>query len=1193
MKINQPVTDHEVTLEEGQTIVSKTDLKGIITYVNQDFVEVSGFGEQDLLGKNHNIVRHPDMPAAAFQDLWDTIGAGRPWTGLVKNRCKNGDYYWVEAQVTPVRQDGRIIEYLSVRDKPSRHQIDAAEALYHKVNEGKAKLKKSGFLHILNVLQKMRLWHKLAIAGGALLLPIAVLVFLLIAEKNIAINFAQKEIHGVEYNLPARSLAQHIAQHRGMTNALLNGDESFREKLLAKQQAIASDIEAIDAVDHRYGELLDASTEWQGIKSKWQNFKGKVLDKEPAESFSQHTEIIREILALITHVGDTSNLILDPDLDSYYLMDVIVVRLPSLLEDLGVLRGKGAGNAARQSISALERTKLLTLLARSQPAVEGSRRSMEVAFKYNAVLQPQLVGSIERFHAAATKFLDRVDKQIISTDIINVSAADYFDEGTQAIDAGFALYDAISPVLIGLLQKRIDGFKTNKYLSLGGVALAVLIALALSLGIIRAIQSSLRQALDVFNRIAGGDYRNRIAIHNEDEIGEVLRGLLSMQIKLGFDMDEANCKAQYSGRIKTALDNVSANVMVADSEHNIIYLNRALVNMFREAQADICKELPNFDVTTIVGNNIDSFHKNPTYQRRILRELQNSHRAEIRIGGRTFGFHASPVIDEQQQRIGTVVEWVDRTQELLVEDEVQSIVGFAKAGDLGQRVNLEGKSPFLRMLGEGINDLLDVSECVINDTLRLLAAVARGDLTESIDTDYQGTFGQLKREANTTVSKLTQVISGIKSMSDSVQSGAGEIAQGNTDLSQRTEEQAANLEQTASSMEQMTATVKQNADNARQANQLAVSTREQAEKGGHVVNQAVSAMGEINASSKRIADIIGVIDEIAFQTNLLALNAAVEAARAGEQGRGFAVVASEVRNLAQRSASAAKEIKELIKDSVAKVEEGSRLVDNSGQTLDEIVMSVKKVSNIIAEIAAASVEQSSGIEQVNKAVGQMDQVTQQNAALVEQAAAASEALKEQAMSMQEMMTFFRVDEHAIEALSGELKVSAQDVANIDLGVARTAHELLKSKIRRFLDGKDAIAKDQLISHRECDLGKWLYSEGLNRYDGQNDVRQLERMHQIMHETMRRIVELKQSGQGAQAEQEYQKIERISDRVTALLNTIECETKQDLSQLVKRTAANPVTPHQVPRVRTSAPSSTAPKALKVAVGGSRDEEWEEF
>lgn len=296
----------------------------------------------------------------------------------------------------------------------------------------------------------------------------------------------------------------------------------------------------------------------------------------------------------------------------------------------------------------------------------------------------------------------------------------------------------------------------------------------------------------------------------------------------------------------------------------------------------------------------------------------------------------------------------------------------------------------------------------LSKAVEVANTVATGDLTVVIDSKAKDEVGQLLQSFRAMNDKLSEIVGKARTASDSVGSAAKQISAGNNDLSQRTQEQASALEETASSMEEMTSTVKQNADNARQANQLAASARETADKGGEVVTKAISAMDQISASSKKIADIIGVIDEIAFQTNLLALNAAVEAARAGEQGRGFAVVAGEVRNLAQRSAGAAKEIKDLINDSVDKVKVGSQLVDESGRTLAEITGSVKKVSDIVAEIAAASQEQSAGIEQVNKAIMQMDEVTQQNAALVEEAAAASRSMEEQAADLSEMMAYFKL-----------------------------------------------------------------------------------------------------------------------------------------------------------------------------------------
>ncbi len=294
--------------------------------------------------------------------------------------------------------------------------------------------------------------------------------------------------------------------------------------------------------------------------------------------------------------------------------------------------------------------------------------------------------------------------------------------------------------------------------------------------------------------------------------------------------------------------------------------------------------------------------------------------------------------------------------------------------------------------------------------MRVFAALAKGDLTKNIENNYTGTFGRLKDDANITVERLTEIMQDISQQAETVNNASEEIARGNISLGQRTEQQAASLEETSASMEQMTGTVQQNADSSKYAAKLAISAREQAEKGGVVIGSTIRAMTEISKSSKQITEIISVIDEIAFQTNLLALNAAVEAARAGEQGRGFAVVASEVRNLAQRSAAAAKEIKGLIQDSVNKVDEGTQLANKSGETLAEIVIAVKKVNDIITEIASASQEQASGINQVNDAVMQMDQMTQQNASLVEELSTSSNVMKEQVQNLRNLVKFFKMVE---------------------------------------------------------------------------------------------------------------------------------------------------------------------------------------
>lgn len=396
------------------------------------------------------------------------------------------------------------------------------------------------------------------------------------------------------------------------------------------------------------------------------------------------------------------------------------------------------------------------------------------------------------------------------------------------------------------------------------------------------------------------------------------------------------------------------------------------VPQLRQLEAQIRQVLPQFDAAHVVGMRLAQLHDFPA-------DLGGEHVVEHTYGGATLKVIANPVTDRGGARVGTVVQWIDRTAEIATEREVETIVSGALDGDLTHRIVEHGKSGFFHTLATGVNQLIDN----MAETVRTITIAA-----------------------------------------SEVRTGSQEIARGNANLSQRTEEQAASLEETASSMEEMTSTVKSNADNAAQASRLAQAARSQAERGSGVVQSAVAAMAGINGASSKIADIIGVIDEIAFQTNLLALNAAVEAARAGDQGRGFAVVAAEVRNLASRSAEAAKEIKTLIQDSVIKVNEGSKLVDESGAMLSEIVVAVKKVTDVVAEIATASHEQSTGIEEVNRAVVSMDEVTQQNAALVEQAAAGAEALTQQAAALSTLMQRYQLLDSPLVA-SAPAKVAVE------------------------------------------------------------------------------------------------------------------------------------------------------------------------
>jgi methyl-accepting chemotaxis protein len=555
-------------------------------------------------------------------------------------------------------------------------------------------------------------------------------------------------------------------------------------------------------------------------------------------------------------------------------------------------------------------------------------------------------------------------------------------------------------------------------------------------------------------------------------------------------------------RINQALDNANTCVLITDNHYQIIYVNQSALNLFRNKQATICEEFPDFNANDLLGASIDRFHHNPAHQHNVLEQLTTTHHLTLKIGGLHIEVKINPVINAEGQRIGWVSEFNDCTTEVTTEQEMNAVMRAASAGDFSKRLGLTDKIGFFKTFSEVLNQTLDYIEQMIEELQQIFAAISNGDLNQTITKNYAGALEQLKNDVNATINKLTQVMSEIQTSAQMASQGdftqpinlknkdgffatvshllnqilavnqqivgelqqvfsaqangdltktithqyvgtleqlkedvnttvatltrminivkqtvevvnqaAAQISQGNINLNQRTEQQAASLEQTAASMEEMTSTVQQNADHAQQASKLAIRACEEAGQGGKVVGATITAMTEISQSSHKVAEIISVIDEIAFQTNLLALNAAVEAARAGDQGRGFAVVAQEVRYLAQRSAVAAKEIKGLIKDSLNKVEEGTHLVNQSGESLEKIVVAVNKVSDIINEIALAGREQATGINQVNKVIVQLDDMTQQNAALVEEAANASAIMNEQVQMLKEQIAFFKTNDN--------------------------------------------------------------------------------------------------------------------------------------------------------------------------------------
>jgi methyl-accepting chemotaxis protein len=454
-------------------------------------------------------------------------------------------------------------------------------------------------------------------------------------------------------------------------------------------------------------------------------------------------------------------------------------------------------------------------------------------------------------------------------------------------------------------------------------------------------------------------------------------------------------------RVKVALDQVSANVMMADKDFNIVYMNKAVLQMFKNAESDIRKDLPNFDADNLVGTCIDDFHKNPAHQRGMLERLTTTYEASLTIGGRTMTVVANPVLDENGERLGAVVEWNDRTDEVAVESEIADIVTGAGMGDFTQRIDLAGKQDFFERLAKGINTVMETTEVSLNDVVRVIRSLSQGDLTQTIDADYYGIFAQLKEDVNGTIGKLSEVMSDVYSNANGISSASEQVSSTAEQLSQGASEQASSVEETSASVEEMSASINQNSENAKVTDGIANEAATSAKEGGQAVAETVDAM-------KNIAEKISIIEDIAYQTNMLALNAAIEAARAGEHGKGFAVVAAEVRKLAERSQVAAQEIGDRAGNSV-------KIAETAGTLLEEMVPNITKTADLVQEITAASEEQAAGAGQITNAMNQLDQVTQQSAAGSEQLAATATQLQSQAEYLQELMGFFTLDEEAANA----------------------------------------------------------------------------------------------------------------------------------------------------------------------------------
>jgi methyl-accepting chemotaxis protein len=1111
------VTNNEIIFDDKEFMLTKTDLKGVITYANRDFIKISGFSEAELVGSSHNIVRHPDMPTEAFEDMWLTLNAGKPWNGMVKNRTKDGDFYWVMASASPIFESGIVTGFLSVRRKPTRQQVEEADKAYRLFKDGKAKglsiingkvVKNTSIYKLKNKLLNLKVSKRLAAMAVVAVAVVGTQAVVGLYELSNA-NQTLKDVY--EYNMqPVESLGKInvlMMENRTYLRVALSEvtvENEAKKPVLVMNQQIANDsataveknIEAINELWKGYI-ATSMTSEEKSLANKFAssrgNFVKEALKPAVATLRAGHYD---ETKAYAVKARELYN-IAGPDItaltklqsddakksyqaaDSHYKtiqmltfgglagaiafliwLGFIITR--SVTKPLEKVRqsfsqiisgnyssvidtsGNNELSQVQQSLSTMQ--TMLSVNENSLKEISANTKEQSALYegqlaaisKSTGVIEFSMDGKVIAANDILLNVLGYSREEAIGQPHSNFVEAEYktsaeYKAFWEKLNRGESISGQFISIAKGGKEVWLEA-TYNPILCAAGKPYKVvkyatditeqklknadfegqMTAIGESQGVVEVcLDGIITKVNQVYLDMLGYKAPELLGKHVSMVLdptfakSEAYQTLWDRLIKGGTDAGqykriakdgrEVWIQASYNpiydlkGKpfkiVNYTMDITEQKLQAADNAGQIsgIHKTQGVIEFDLTGKVlsvnDIFANIAGYSEQEIVGKHHSMFvelaYKNsPAYKafwEALGRgEAQVGQFKRIGKGGKVVWMQAiyNPILDMNGKPFKVVKYATDISEQhnsaatlASAVEETQAIIEEAKSGDLSNRVPLEGKTGAIASLCDGVNALMD---------------------------------------------KMTEVIVQVREAGDTINTAAGEISSGNSDLSSRTEQQASSLEETAASMEQLASTVKNNAENAKQANQLAVAASGVAVKGGEVVGQVVNTMSAINSSAKKIEDIISVIDGIAFQTNILALNAAVEAARAGEQGRGFAVVAGEVRNLAQRSASAAKEIKELISDSVNKTAEGTAQVEQAGKTMQEIVSSVQRVTDIMSEITAASVEQSAGIDQVNTAITSMDEVTQQNAALVEQAAAAAESLVEQAESLIDVVSSFKL-----------------------------------------------------------------------------------------------------------------------------------------------------------------------------------------
>ena len=642
------------------------------------------------------------------------------------------------------------------------------------------------------------------------------------------------------------------------------------------------------------------------------------------------------------------------------------------------------------------------------------------------------------------------------------------------------------------------------------------------------LESRIQEAIKYLRQLSGGKPKLDMSIR-KTYMGQMRAAIQSAALAIGAYREDTETQRDRGNRLHFAVDQAWANMMMLDQDHNVIYINQQLTAFFKSRESVFQSVLPGFQADQVVGSNIDQFDRATEVP--FFEPEDQTHYAQFHFGKLYLKLKFVPIFNRMGYRIGTVVEWADKTAEHELLKEVEHIHAGIVHGDLDYRVNLELASDTIRPVAEALNMTLDAIVRSIDMAAHVAINMSVGQFDQVIKAKAPGYFGVVKEALTVSMENISDILAGVQEVSGFIDEDSKKVHNASANLSESAQNQAASLEQTSASMEEITSAVESSSDNAVQAANKAKSAVDRAKGGVSVMQQAIESMDSINTASQKIGDIISLIDSIAFQTNLLALNAAVEAARAGEHGRGFAVVAGEVRALAGKSSDASKEIRALIEDTIEKVGQGSEYVNDSGTALNEIQTAIEETLTVIEEISRSSKEQTKGISQINEAIASIDSGVQKNAAMAEDTNQSAEQL--------EMLTAAMTKNADSFSIIPRGHASALD-SDVNFVRIRMAHRQWRAKARAFIHGFDVgVVPEKAVDPKACELGQWIYGDG-QVYRDYPKFQTLEQTHAAMHAHVGKIIELKHLNDTQGAEAELDELERLSNEVVKTLNEMEDE-----------------------------------------------------